>query len=503
VLIAALLAAATLLLRLPLLAPRLAHWDAVNYALGFHDFNIAAHQPHPPGSPYFILAGRAALALTGDDNAALLLITLIASVAAVIGEYVLVRTLYGKHAALLAAVVLLTQPVFWGYGTVGTAWTLLAALAVCLGLMCLAVVCGGHRRLVIPSAVMLGCASGFRLDVTVFLAPLWLWTLWRAEPRWRRRVLAIGLVVVSVLVWLVPVALSAGGFDTWLARLLALLPSSDAAPGAMLRQLLANTAIAFGTLAFTLGPLVVVGVLANHRRAFTWQPSEMAAFWALWILPAFTFLWLVDSTEPGHDLIFVPALVAVGVGVLARSAQMTKRLAAYGAVVVALQTGVFLLAAPLYNRPLAWTADSMLLNVTAPGLRLQQTALESALATIRTRFDPKQTVLITLVDQDPYRFLMYYLPDYTVLRLDPASVRVLTASGLHQDNWTPVTDCLARDAAHAVWVLSSPLQPGDVPEGATRVTSADDGPFQVWDVPGDQSTRDYLGFRLGGPCGAG
>src|SRR5437762_34484 len=66
-----LLAVATVLLRLPFLTPRLAHWDAVNYALGLHQFNVAAHQPHPPGSPYFIVLGRAALGLTGDDNAAL------------------------------------------------------------------------------------------------------------------------------------------------------------------------------------------------------------------------------------------------------------------------------------------------------------------------------------------------------------------------------------------------------------------------------------------------
>ena len=77
------LACATVLSRLPLLAPRLAHWDAVNYALGLHDFNVAAHQPHPPGSPYFILLGRLALAVTADDNAALILVSLVASVGAV------------------------------------------------------------------------------------------------------------------------------------------------------------------------------------------------------------------------------------------------------------------------------------------------------------------------------------------------------------------------------------------------------------------------------------
>src|SRR5215210_8744581 len=52
------LAGLTLASRLPFLTPRLAHWDAVNYALGLHTFNVAAHQPHPPGSPYYILLGR-------------------------------------------------------------------------------------------------------------------------------------------------------------------------------------------------------------------------------------------------------------------------------------------------------------------------------------------------------------------------------------------------------------------------------------------------------------
>src|SRR5437763_1885237 len=73
--IVALVCALTILTRQPFLTPRLAHWDAVNYALGLHDFNVAAHQPHPPGSPYYILLGRAVLALSGDDNGALIAIS--------------------------------------------------------------------------------------------------------------------------------------------------------------------------------------------------------------------------------------------------------------------------------------------------------------------------------------------------------------------------------------------------------------------------------------------
>src|SRR6266851_7163493 len=193
----AILALGTLTTRLPFLTPRLAHWDAVNYALGLHDFNVAAHQPHPPGSPYFILLGRAALAVTGDDNAALILVSLGASVGAVLAEYALARALCGPRAGVLAAVLLMTQPVFWGYGTMGTPWTLLACLSLLITTASLLLI-RGQRGLVLPSAVLVGVASGFRLDATVFLGPLWVWAVWQAEPSWIRRVLALLIVGAGV-----------------------------------------------------------------------------------------------------------------------------------------------------------------------------------------------------------------------------------------------------------------------------------------------------------------
>src|SRR5216684_4412050 len=75
----AILALGTVATRLPFLTPRLAHWDAVNYSLALHDFNVAAHQPHPPGSPYFVVLARAAFVFTGDDNAALTAVSVLAS----------------------------------------------------------------------------------------------------------------------------------------------------------------------------------------------------------------------------------------------------------------------------------------------------------------------------------------------------------------------------------------------------------------------------------------
>jgi len=43
------LAVVTLLSRWPYRARMLYNWDAVQFALALHEFDIAKHQPHPPG----------------------------------------------------------------------------------------------------------------------------------------------------------------------------------------------------------------------------------------------------------------------------------------------------------------------------------------------------------------------------------------------------------------------------------------------------------------------
>jgi hypothetical protein len=223
----------------------------------------------------------------------------------------------------------------------------------------------------------------------------------------------------------------------------------------------------------------------------------------LWIAPAFLFLWLVDSTEPGHDLVYAVALCALGAGLVLATVHTVPRLSVWGAVLVAAQVAVFLFAAPQSGKPLAWTANSMLLNITAPGLRQQQASLDDALHAIRDQFDPQQSVILTVTGQDPYRFMMYYLPEYRVLRLDPQTHSVLAALARQQGTWSVKTtgDCLLDSGVrYAVWVLAPGSEPGVVPSDATYVTGGNEGPFQVWETELSPETPDYLGFRIGGDC---
>ena len=88
--------------------------------------------------------------------------------------------------------------------------------------------------------------------------------------------------------------------------------------------------------------------LLADRRAVR---SRWWAFWLLWIAPAFVFMWLVDSTEPGHDLVFSVALCVLSAGLLVASMRRVSHLLICAAFIVAAQAGIFLFASPVSEKP--------------------------------------------------------------------------------------------------------------------------------------------------------
>ena len=62
------LALVTLLSRWPYRARMLYNWDAVQFALALREFDVAKHQPHPPGYLLYVLLGRLLNAWLGDPT---------------------------------------------------------------------------------------------------------------------------------------------------------------------------------------------------------------------------------------------------------------------------------------------------------------------------------------------------------------------------------------------------------------------------------------------------
>ena len=102
------------------LPPTLEDIDSINFALGVRDFDVARHQPHPPGYPVFIALAKAstgglqAIGVRDPAPAALALLSALAGTALIPLLFALFRSLgAGAHLAWWAMAVAVCSPLMW------------------------------------------------------------------------------------------------------------------------------------------------------------------------------------------------------------------------------------------------------------------------------------------------------------------------------------------------------------------------------------------------------
>ncbi len=146
-------------------------FDSANYALAVRDFyNVAFHQPHPPGYPLYVFFARAIDLVLHDANRSLILEGITWSAVAVACTLGLARAMFGKTAALLAGLLLVCTVGFWGYGEVAYPYVALAGETAALAWLAHSVL-AGRQRLILAMAVMWAISAGVRWDATVFCLP--------------------------------------------------------------------------------------------------------------------------------------------------------------------------------------------------------------------------------------------------------------------------------------------------------------------------------------------
>jgi hypothetical protein len=268
----------------------------------------------------------------------------------------------------------------------------------------------------------------------------------------------------------VPVLASVGGLTPWLDNYTAMFVPVPGRPDALV-SFAQQTALLWGGAILAVGPLVGIALASAPRRM--WQQvlhapcGDMVRFTAVWVVPSFLFLWLNDTTEAGHNLLFICALLPLVASMVARAVS-GRALLVGGICVAVLQAAVFLFGTPRIQPPFAWTANSLLLGFTAPALHEQQETLRNTIAVVRERFDPSSTEIMTLAGQDVYRFAMYYLPEFTATRM-PEGGR----ASLRARNWQPVPEvdggaCSSRPAQTA-WIVWATTPRAQRPEAADDV----------------------------------
>ena len=445
-----LLALVTLASRWPYRARMLYNWDAVQFALALREFDIAKHQPHPPGYVLYVGLGRLVNATLADPTLVYVTLAMIFSAATTVTVYWLARALYDRTTAGAAAALLAVSPLFWFYGSVGLTYAGEAFGATLMALLAYRAL-EGHVTHLYAGAVCLGLAGGLRPSVLLLLLPLWAASAWLGIRERKRLIAAGALLAAAVLAWFLPLLWLAGGLRAYLrasSELYALMVRPTSVWGGDLdatfrqaRYVLESVLVGLGPLALALGALPVLA----RRRGWTCREWFLLG----WIAPPVAVYTLVHFGQAGYVLTFLPALVILLSHAMVELVTVGSRwlrrpqwrwaltVAALGPLVL-VNTGFFVSARPApreFDRRAGeawlWRAKDdvhdWIFSRTASALREHEAVLRTYVETIRAVYDAQDTALLTeLGNPRSYPWLrhaMFYMPEYATyqlyLRADP------------------------------------------------------------------------------------
>ena len=395
-------------------------FDSANYALAVSRFyNVAFHQPHPPGYPVYVAVARVLNLLVDDANRALVLESIAWAMLAVACTILLGTRLYGRPIGLLAGLLLCFTVGFWGYSEVAYPYVALAGETATLALLA-HLTLAGRRRLVVPLGLAWAFAAGVRWDGAVFCAPLWLWALWAAR-QWRLRLASVALAGLVVLGWAVPMVMLSGGWDAYRGAIADYLrvwsPQSafvvgDYASGGD-TQAGYNLNFLVNYLRQMLGvQLLLVPYLLGRR----FGPGSLATdarsrFLALWTLPPLLTYVFVHLGEPGYVLSLAPQaaiLSAVAIDDLGRETRLLANVLRARGWPAPRQLAPAVVAG-LLLAIVAWNIQAFLRGVgpgRLPDLRAHDLTTSAQVAFVRAQ--PPDTTLV--LAHDIVRQVQYYVP---------------------------------------------------------------------------------------------
>ena len=221
------LALAFLALHLPFLPASLEDLDSINFALGVRHFDVAQHQPHPPGYPLFIALAKIARVAVRSEVTALSLVSVVAGSLSVFALVALFRRIaeiatlmptrgghvgeesgYVEGFPLIAALLVGTAPLYWF--TAVRPLSDMPGLAAAVAVQGLILSAAGTAGLAI-AAFLAAFAAGLRSQVLWLTVPLLVVAMWRS----RHRGLVVGAIllafVAGILAWAVSLVALAGG----------------------------------------------------------------------------------------------------------------------------------------------------------------------------------------------------------------------------------------------------------------------------------------------------
>ncbi len=194
---------------------RLIDWDAVNYALALERYDVIHDQPHMPGYYLYIQLARLVLPLTGEANAALVLLSAVFGTLCGVMLYLLGRDLFGTRVGRIAALLGMSGPLFWYQSGAASSRITEAFFSLWIAWLAIRLRWYKNENALWGIAISLAIVTGIRQQAAPFLIPLCLWGTWRTPIS--RRIAAGALFGLLSLAWAVPMLKAVGGMPAYRA----------------------------------------------------------------------------------------------------------------------------------------------------------------------------------------------------------------------------------------------------------------------------------------------
>jgi len=425
--------------------------DSVNFALALKSFDPAVHQPHPPGYFLYVCLGRLVDLFFHDANATFVAISILFSCGAVATIYVLANDWFGRNAAVFAGLIFVFSPLAWFHGTVALTYAVEAFFSVLAGYLCWRICCA-EGRFVVPGAVVVGLAAGFRPSSLLLLGPLLFFSFCSVNRR--QAAGGVAALALTLPAWLIPLIRTTGGgaYISSFVSLWLTVPSRGTVFNSSPLNSFARACVIAGIYLLCFGCAAILPVLGSGGRYTVdscGTDRRKVIFTRVWMAPGllfFTFVYL-KFVNSGYLLALAPPVCAwmglwasVWYGGL-RWSRALKMLLIAGCA--AANTAIFIFL-PVYC---SYGAE-----------RRFEREIASINGALRQIASPRDAVIVGFDSHFlGYRHAGYYLPGYLTVQFP--EVRLISGTRVFtmQHRETRVQAILPATSAHEFVMFPLPL----------------------------------------------
>ncbi len=323
--IACVLCVATFVVYWPLKSDYLCERDAPEIAIASRSFDISVSGPHPPGYPLSVLATSCLARFLGDPNTALIAMSIGFTAGAAFFLFRLAFDVGGISRAVWVTGIFILTPNVVLYNTIGSMSTV-DLFTSCATAWYATRLWQGDKKSGVYGAILLGVLAGFRIWGTIWMLPVFVYSLVVAcRGDWRTYLKVAVAFAGAFLYWFVPIAVLSDGLGRALSdvalgfgEIVGYVAGNSMVNRNSLTSHLERLVREVIWLAFS---LVVPGCLAvGLRVARRWSGRERIPraaragwdhwlFFTLWVVPHLLTLVIVDGPKPGYLILSLPPLL--------------------------------------------------------------------------------------------------------------------------------------------------------------------------------------------------